>query len=627
MHFLAALWLAMTTPAGTTTVEVRPRLHVVHREAAPRAAAKLPPRCAGGWLTTDGPGARTALARACGPTFTADVKLEWHEGEVGVLLSVEITYLAAVRVEREALALEVPADAVEAVQRDGRFGPVAAGAPLVVDALTPRLCRVRRGAATLLVDGNGAPGLEVRRDRRSVTITLELDDARQHPFAVERRCRQSWRRAGARRDESARYHAPGEKASYRARLTANAEPLLLGRLPGGRRAALIVSDHADQTSLPTLRALLFGTSDERDPAFGRGGFLGHGLGLTKAFFRRGGPERPQLEDPAVFALAERLVRAGGEAALHSPTPAPDLRAVTEEALAFVRPLHMVTWIDHQPATNCEAFAAGGWRPGDPYYVADLLAAAGVRSVWTADVRRSDDLNLLRPREPAAHTPVLFPQAPAASGAPAGLTLFRSTWAYVDAARFVRLLAPPRLDRLEEERGIAILHTYLEAMRPEGRLRGRNLVRVVRPGVVALEPRLEAVLADLERRAATGRLWVTTVRDLGDFLRARGGLEVRYAADGSAAVRNAGPAAVRGVTVHVPRTDTRLEVTPTIGHRPAAPASAEVVLDLAPGATVRIVARTAAGRPVPLAAPASFRFLTAVARPAPTRRPEPPRAPR
>jgi hypothetical protein len=626
VQWLAALWLVLTTAAGTATIELRPRLVIEHRRVAPRPPATLPARVAPGWIIVDGPSATAASARRVGPTFQAEVELAWRAEEPGIELAVTITYLEPVRVVREALELTLPAAGVRAVHRDGELREAPRAGSLRLDRWTPRLCEVRHGGASLLVDGAAVDGMEVRRAGGAVTVTLELDDAREHPFRVEPRCRTRWRGGGRPLDESARLRQAGERVTYRARLVPGAVPLVTQRLPAGRRAAVVFSDHADQTTLGTLRALLYGTSDEHDPRFGRGGFVGHGLPLTKAFFRRGEPERPQLDDPRVLALAAKLVAAGGEIALHSATPEPDARPVTAEALAVLKPLKVETWIDHQPPTNCEAYTDRGWRPGDPYYIGDLLAGAGVRYVWAAGKEPKDDINLLRPRELGARTPFLYPQAAPASQAATGLWLFRSVWAYVDARRFLELLAPARLDRLEAERGVAILHTYLEAMRSERRLRHRNLMQPgATPAVVAIDPRLDGVLADLARRAAAGRLWVTTVRGLGDHLRAAFGLALRYLPDGAAAIHNPGPAAARGVTIGVPLPGARLALRGASGVTvQPGPDGPTAWFDLAPGATARLAAQDAHGHALPLVAPVAVRF--SASRPGPARAPTPPPTP-
>ncbi len=95
-------------------------------------------------------------------------------------------------------------------------------------------------------------------------------------------------------------------------------PLVKSAWPDGRRAALVFTDHADQTTLRTLTALAHG-------------FAAHHLAFTKALFAKGS-DRPQLDDPRMMELADEMAKSGSEIVPHSATPKPDDRIVTGEAL-------------------------------------------------------------------------------------------------------------------------------------------------------------------------------------------------------------------------------------------------------------------------------------------------------
>jgi hypothetical protein len=383
---LATLILVLATAGGTVEVPLRAGLVVAHRRVAPASQPALGARYSPHWVVVDSDVLQSAQARRGGPTWSADVRLEAVPDRPGVEIAVTMKYLADVRVEREALEIRLPADTVRAVWRDGQLREVPAGPLLRIDRWTPRACVLRTRGAALLADGGDVEGMEIRREPGHATILLELDDAANHPFTVERACRTRWRGAGKGVPEGARLRLAGEEVVYRARLYSGDAPLLLDRLGQGRRAAVVFSDHADQSSAATLRVILHGAPDgRRAPAApaapaARGGFLGHGLQLTKALFWNNSPGSAQLESPEVQQLAAQLHANGGEIALHSPTPGVDSRDRTGEALRALRDLELAprTWIDHQPPTNCEAFANRGWRPDPEHGIVDLLSAAGVR---------------------------------------------------------------------------------------------------------------------------------------------------------------------------------------------------------------------------------------------------------
>jgi hypothetical protein len=305
------------------------------------------------------------------------------------------------------------------------------------------------------------------------------------------------------------------------------------RFSSGARAALALTDHADQSSYETLRALLYGS--------GKGGILGHHLRFTKAlFFDSAGLAKPQLEDARVRDLAQQMVAAGSEVIPHSATPRSDPRAVTEKALKYFHDLAARNWIDHQPETNCEAFTDRGWKPGDPFYIGDLFAQYGIRYAWSGldPIPPDGSINML-----ASRTPWLFRFA-------GELYLWSSVWMYVEAPRFYGALAPDRLDRLEDERGLHIAHTYLESLHARGKYRARHVL--VNDGTaIATSPEFEALLADLERRQERGTLEVAPVSALADHALALAHVELRYQEDGSVVLRNTGNEPISGATFTAP----------------------------------------------------------------------------
>ena len=533
-----------------------------------------------------------AVGRAKGASWEAEV---WVVGtEEGVELGVGLTYLKDVRVEREALELHVAGDPVRAVGRDGRVREV----PSLFHAgsMDQKVALLGLGTLGVILDASEFQGLELRREGTGRIAALELDDARNHPFFVESRCVRSWRKAGPRVEESARYRSKDERIVRVARLYAGESPVVVRRLPEGRKAALVFADHADQTTALTLRTLLWGEQGRGETARG---FLALGLPLTKALFWKGEQRAPQLDAAEVRELARTLVEAGGEVALHSPTPRQDDRQSVAEALKATLELGVVTWIDHQPTTNCEAFTNGGWRAA-PEGIVDLLAETGVRYVWAGGHESSEALNLLRPWDPGSRAPFFYAWAPPSPGVGEDrVFLFRSVWAYVPRERFFALLGNASLDKLEAEHGITILHTYLEAMRREPRLRPRNLFLARRDGrTVSVHSAFWELLWELRRRVDRGTLWVTTVRDLGDHLRSLGQVALLPAKDGGLRIVNKGPMPVRGLTIFLPKIEARLVAEGMRGE--ANDGEGHVVwLDLEAHAERRLTAHDTTGKAVPL----------------------------
>jgi len=491
----------------------------------------------------------TLRASVQGPSYTATLT-ETRAGPLRAF-TIEIRYTKPVSVRHEWIEVDLPAESATALGRDSvlhDLRPV-----LYLDTYAPKYVATQSHGRTLvLVGGDDLEGMALHRGPHSVKVTLELDDTANHPFRHEARCRTSWRQKAPSVEHSARYRAAGETQSYHfyvGEVAPGPAPLIKQRFPEGFRAALALTDHADQSSLETLRALLYGTSSEKAPRFGCGGFLGHHLSLTKSlFFDSAGLAPPQLDDPRVQQLALEMVRLGIEVIPHSATPRRDDRVTTERALRFFQTLAAHTWIDHQVETNCEAFTDRGWKPGDPYYIADLLVRYGYRYIWAGrdPGTPAGELNMLAPDHPELRTPWLYAHGPDAAGAPR-LLLWRSAWMYLDAPRFYAAYAPQALDRLELERGLHIAHTYLESMHTHGPYQRKHVLARAPDGSIETTPQFEELLGEFQKRAQRGSLWVAPVGAIADHVVAMSQVELSYLDDGAAVVRNRGPHPVRGAT--------------------------------------------------------------------------------
>jgi hypothetical protein len=507
-----------------------------------------------------------ALAFQPGPDGSLVARAENGQWEASVVLAPEAGGARAVsarvgwktRAEEAQLALILRwPGAPSAVGRTLRFGPVEG--PIRVERGTPLL--VQAGGAALV----GGPGLAAARVERvggDVRAVLYLDDAAARPFFTFQACylklpaaepghQLAWGSFDPRRDHPFAPRAAGQEDRLEAHLypvTAGARflPPVLERWPRGARAAVVFTDHADRTDPEALRAILWGDSD---PAVhGEAGFLGHGVAITRTFFVRG---RGSLDEPAVAALADDLVRAGSEVALHSITNDRDGREAVRQGLADAARWAPVTWIDHEPYTNCEAVSAEGWQAGGPYGIRDLLVAGGIRWVWPAadaglGLPRIDNLLGGRPDEARA--------AVAPFGLDPRLWAFRSSMFYARPQVLAAALSDAELARLEDARGLFVAHTYLgpsaQTTRDPTHL-ARLAVQPAIGGRLVIDPALDAALARIAARARGGTLASLTWAEAGDRLRALGDVELLFLPDGGLEVRNRGETDLPGLTLAVP----------------------------------------------------------------------------
>lgn len=587
------------------TVSLEVRAAPAHRGADPEAAP----------LVLDGP---LALAWVAGPdgTLTGRAVNDVLLAEVRLIpapggarrLAVSLRWRRDAGLERAALRLGWAGAGPGAVGRDLVAEPLVA--PRRTGRGTPLLAWA---GPALLVGGPGvvAAVLAPARGDAGLTATLFLDDAAERPFATYRECLTALPRLGGQPGHAwadLERKRPWTRSPRRAgdedRLTAtlyprspgDLGPLVPQRWARGAAAALVLTDHADRTDAGALRAVLYGHSDLRAEGSAGAGLLGRGLAFTRTFFTSGGAGT--LEEPAVAALADRLVAAGSEVGLHSVTALRDDRAAVRAGLAAAARWAPAVWIDHEPYVNCEALSARGATADASYGVADLLVAGGVRWGWAAgDVagfRRVELGDLFQAAPPGEPSPVLYPLP----GAP-GLWIFQTSFFYAPPAELAAALSEEALDRLERGQGLFVGHTYLGAGPAWTRGAGAEARLAVRPapgGGLIIAPELDEALARLAARVGAGRLASLTWSDAGDRLRALGEVELRYREDGAVEVVNHGAAALPGLTLVAPAPGLEWWVD----GRPATvePGGARLWLDLPAGGAV-ILQATRRLLPVPL----------------------------
>lgn len=503
-----------------------------------------------------------ATATLTTPDGALDVVLKLEHSDLGgITLTIDGAWRKPTWVHLAAIELTLPADAVTLLGRD--LLPTTAPPLALLERFDPKWIAVQRAAGgyALVIDDD-VDGVQVHTTAGRIVVRIELEATEARPFMHDAACTNEWRAPNHHLPIPARLRVIDEPVHARLQWIPDAPPpLAKAHFPEGRRAAFTITDHADQSSARTLAALARGSSNQQSATMG---LLAHHLPITKSLFAHG-TDRPQLEDPDVVALADELHAAGSEIVPHSATPKRDDRPVTMAALDMFSRWQARTWIDHQPETNCEAFGDLGFHTTGRFAIADLLVAHGYDYVWAEVDLEPGPLNLLRSDHLGQRAPTVWPIGRLDLGGPAGLWMFRSQWAFLEAKHFYAMYSPAALDRLEQERGLHIAHTYLETYHPPRTKFGvKNLLVPVDPhdkpggpGAVTLAPEFERLLAALQARQDRGTLWVTPLAMLADRLRMMAAVKLSVAADHRILVQT--PIAVPGATFVVARPDAPVRI--------------------------------------------------------------------
>ena len=524
------LWLL--SPEGARAARLSPTLRVTPRSGHEQTAT------AASW-TRDGDG------------YVAGVDMRgvrWSLRVDGHGVRATATTTSTSPLSSVALEVRVSSSTAQVLDRAYRFGP----APVRVDRWTPQVARFDR--MTVL---GSAQGMRVAKDGDGYTVRLDVDDARAHPFVRQSACTDDmWRTTGST-DVGDAPPPRGTTTTVLLKYFVDAPPLPVAlRWPAGRRAALVFTDHADQSSALRLGALMYGSSTKGAPYGAPGerrGMLGHGLTMTKSVFALHHHYYPaQLDDPRFVDVVDRVAKAGVDVAVHSVSGGPDTPETTAATLPQYAKWSPSTWIDHQPTTNCEALSNRGAVPG-PWYIVDVLHDGGFRYAWSGVDLRSDQLNLWAPARRDDFAPLLF-QHPDTRG----LWLFVSQWMAFPRRVFLDRYDDGALDRLVAERGVHVAHSYLDIHVISGTpLDAWALLDKV-PGGFRLSDDADALFARLQRRQEEGDLWVTTLPQLAERLQAVAGvdLDVQAGRDGAELVVRA-PTPVPSLSLLMPDGSVRI----------------------------------------------------------------------
>lgn len=504
------------------------------------------------------------------PTARVAITISGNKGSSLVRLATKISYLQPTFVQQESLEIGFLCDDLSYMNRAERMSSVVGrGIRHHVDRWTHKRVDVtNKESRWSVIASPNLSSMTVERmkqgkrkksfrdrDERSArpdcSIVLTYDDARNHPAVYAARCQRRWYPPSPRILRSRRFRRKGEEVERETWFYIGNTPRIAhkARLPRGYAAAISFTDHADQSAPGPLKALLIGRSDGSfsNPP---GGFIGNGLGFTKTLFHRKSP-RPQMEHAGVRKMVEKASAASIEFGLHSATPGPDDRKTTEKALKAFAPWG-VTWIDHQPDTNCESYSSRGWDEQSEFFIADLLHQHGFRYVWTGDdvSLPGRQLNMLRPERPEERASFLFPFH-VSTRHEGDLWLFRSVWFYVGPEVFSRAFSKSNMERFVQNRGIFIAHTYLDSHHPPGHRRhGLALIRRHREGYWHLHPQAEGALSRLGRAQRRKEIWTTSMRDLGNHLSCWDNITLRASTRDTLVIKNPGGCALDGFAFRI-----------------------------------------------------------------------------
>lgn len=457
-----------------------------------------------------------------------------------------ISYHRDLLVEQEALRFNTPSP--EALARDYTWQRPTATKPIHAGQSTMRAARWPW--ITLLAPQ--AQGLI----SASNYVEVELDHRELHPFKVYASCPATQQLPSRYLDETRRLR--GQQESYTIDWLIGAAPAqqlpTLRRFPNGHLSAISLTDHADQNQLARTEALAFGqTGALATPDSPQSGILGHGLKLTKTIFlTKAKGYNAQADLPAFAKLLDAMQQRGAQLGLHSISGAlDDPKAAAPLIKQAQQRYTLQTWIDHEPISNCEAISNQGWDKTSPSYSLQLIEEAGIRTLWAVQDLPFNGLNMLSTTG-SARRPVLYRhQRLVHDHTHLPPLLFASAWFFGAKQTWTSRFSAKNLDRLDQEHGIFIGHTYLDVWRKDGKFAPRSLLDLTGPEQYTIKPEIDAIWADLAKRQAKHQTLTEGIDTVGQHLIQALQVSITPNPDGSLSITNPSDIPLRGLTLRLP----------------------------------------------------------------------------
>lgn len=354
--------------------------------------------------------------------------------------------------------------------------------------------------------------------------------------------------------------------------------------PDGYLATHVWTEHADEQSLETNRAIYFGSEKITDVSKAVGGFVKYGIPVTKSVFYSNPYYKPDerssiaiKQRPDFLSFLDQLHANGNEIVLHTlyPFEFRHYQPTTEEAMSFMKNrFNSVTWIDHGYLKS--SFAFNGLDIKTPNYMANMWEKYDTRYFWhyssedTGNINTSFDLYQNR-RNDAQRTP-LYWSHPTVTGP------FYTWAALVVPEDTLDQYTGKHLYDLVRNRGVLINHTYLARIPTEKR--GGHFIGQDAKGDWVIQPSFDKVLQRMAALRDRGDLYLTTVGDIMNYWLDLSHVQMAYAPNGAVYLKNESGHPIKGLSMA-----TRSQEVYVNGKKPLQrEANGDLVFwfDLAPG---------------------------------------------
>jgi len=167
----------------------------------------------------------------------------------------------------------------------------------------------------------------------------------------------------------------------------NEKPLLIeiNRWLGDRKAALCITNDADDETMERLQAVFEGSTNPTSPKYYQKGFFAHNIPITSSIYG--------INQNSLGSMWTKIQNYGNRIGYHTFSPSPDPPNSNANALLNdLIPYNIRTWIDLNFWYNPENIMYNGLYPDSLGYVADVINQSQIDYIWPADTPPTNPFN-------------------------------------------------------------------------------------------------------------------------------------------------------------------------------------------------------------------------------------------
>lgn len=322
------------------------------------------------------------------------------------------------------------------------------------------------------------------------------------------------------------------KLNYTILLGYKGPVIIPSRTPDGTHGTFIITHHSDSNTVNSLKAMMYGSSNEKSLLYNHTGFFHYNIPATWGFFSMGQEGIAGMDNPDYKNIIENMAKMGIEVVPHtiSPVAEQNTRNVLEEYLPMLNKYGIQDWIDHSlgAGARCADIKSLGSVAGNSQFSLDLFRKNNFRYCWSyADVPLFNTLDMLESTDASFHPQIVFKNNNLGYD---GYSLIQ--WSTYRPKNFIEEVNKANLDELVSNDGISIIHDYFNHP-----IQLNKFFVMDKNDDVYLTPKFDGVLRTLNDYRNQKKLWVTTVKQFIDYNQSIHNINIDYKLPGEIVINN------------------------------------------------------------------------------------------